>query len=67
MTGDLDHRIQRMKTVLTARTAELVVREADFLIRAGFEPVEVVGWPVHIWRRGGTLYTRGAAMKEVSK
>lgn len=65
MTGD--HRIQRMKTVLTARTAELVVKEADFLIRMGFEPVEVVGWPCHLWRRGGALYTHGAAMKEASK
>ncbi len=65
MTGDAH--IQRVKTVLTARTAELVVKEADYLIRLGFEPVEVVGWPSHIWRRGGTLYTRGAAMKEVPK
>ncbi len=64
---DLDHHIQRMSTVLTARTAELVAREADYLLRAGYEPVEVVGWACHLWRKGGTLYTKGAAMKEVGK
>ena len=46
-------------------SAEIARLEAEALANNGFEPVQVVGLPSLLWKKGGRLHTTTAALAGV--